>query len=58
MKFQVLYMAYLGYKEEAIYTQVNASNLDSAKKKAKKMIDKLNNKHRGFYKIVKIKEDN
>lgn len=56
MKFQVLYTAYLGYKEETLLTQINASNLDSAKKKAVKFIDKLNSKHRGFYKIVKVKE--
>ena len=56
MKFQVLYMAYLGYEEKPVYTQISASSLDSANKKAKKMIDKLNSKHRGFYKLVKVKE--
>lgn len=57
MEFQVLYKAYLGYEEKAMVAYCKAKDLDAAKKKAKKEIDKLNSKHRGFYQIVKIKED-
>lgn len=55
MKFQVTYKAYLGYEEKELTMEVKAFNLDSAKKKAAKEIDKLNSKHRGYYKILNIK---
>lgn len=56
MKFQVLYKAYLGYEEKEKIMDIKASSLYAAKKKAKKEIDKLNNKHRGYYQILEIKE--
>ena len=57
MKFQVLYKAFLGYEEKVMFAYCKAKDLDAAKKKAKKEIDKLNSKHRGYYQIIKIKED-
>ena len=56
MKFICLYMAYLGYVEKEKIMDIKAGNLEKAKKKASKEIDKLNASHRGYYKILEVKE--
>ena len=56
MKFICLYMAYLGYVEKEKIMNIKAFSLEGAKKKALKEIDKLNASHRGYYKILEVKE--
>ena len=49
-------MAYLGYVEKEVVITIKAFSLEAAKKKASKEIEKLNASHRGFYKLLEVKE--